>query len=226
LEKFNFTLGFSKERLQGKGQRVPGEVRSSIASLAALANALASSGADEKTTLLNPMAAAGEGSYSRSSANGDDRYDDFNYSSRSMTEISADVMKNFCPQLEGYAAGPGDMKNLRSWRINLQDEITAARMVPIGTLFRVIVRAVKTRKSAKKQESWTFPEAQRTGHNIIQSGRFQIRGGTWCAHSVAHGIELPEVFARARTVRRREFSLRAYHAASKKQNLNNNHKKK
>src|SRR6202034_2787580 len=61
-----------------------------------------------------------------------DRYDDFNILSRSLTEISADVSEVLA-QLEGFMGRvDSDIDEFTKLAHHLQDEITAARMVPIG----------------------------------------------------------------------------------------------
>src|SRR2546430_10016851 len=72
-----------------------------------------------------------------------DRYDDFNILSRSMAEISADV-NEVLSQLEGFIGRvEGDIDEFTKLAHHLQDEITAARMVPIGTLYSRLSRAVR-----------------------------------------------------------------------------------
>ena len=59
-----------------------------------------------------------------------DRYDDFNILSRSMTEISADV-NEVLTQLDSYIGRvEGDIDEFTKLAHHLQDEFTAARMVP------------------------------------------------------------------------------------------------
>ena len=62
-----------------------------------------------------------------------DRYDDVNILSRSLTEISADV-NEVLTQLESFMGRvDADIDEFTKLAHHLQDEITAARMVPIGT---------------------------------------------------------------------------------------------
>src|SRR5208282_1098632 len=64
-----------------------------------------------------------------------DRYDDFNILSRSLTEISADV-NEVLTQLDGFLGRvEGDIGEFTKLAHHLQDEITQARMVPIGNLY-------------------------------------------------------------------------------------------
>src|SRR6202008_839648 len=98
----------------------------------------------EPTPQMLTSAAAGDTSFwSEFSELEMDRYDDFNILSRSMTEISADV-NEVLSQLEGFIGRvEGDIDEFTKLAHHLQDEFTAARMVPIGTLFARLARAVR-----------------------------------------------------------------------------------
>ncbi|MBV9144628.1 MAG: Hpt domain-containing protein, partial [Acidobacteria bacterium] len=64
-----------------------------------------------------------------------DRYDDYNILSRSLTEISADVTE-VLTQLDGFVRRvDSDIDEFTKLAHRLQDEITQARMVPIGNLY-------------------------------------------------------------------------------------------
>jgi len=110
-----------------------------------------------------------------------DRYDDFNILSRSMTEISADV-NEVLTQLEGYVGRvEGDIDEFTKLAHHLQDEITAARMVPIGTLYSLLSRRVRdAAKSRRTGGSGFFREAKPNWTTTLFS-RFRIRWCTWCA---------------------------------------------
>ncbi len=80
-----------------------------------------------------------------------DRYDDFNILSRSMTEISADV-NEVLSQLEGFIGRvEGDIDEFTKLAHHLQDEITAARMVPIGTLYLVALAHRERRRQIRQE---------------------------------------------------------------------------
>src|SRR5262249_53398242 len=93
----------------------------------------------------------------------------------------------------------------------LQDQITAARMVPIGTLYSRLTRAVRdAAKSAGKQVEVVFAGGgTELDNNIIQ----QI--GDPLVHlvrnAVAHGVETPEERAAAGKNSTGRVALRAYH---------------
>src|SRR4029077_19915857 len=133
LEKLVDTLSFSKERLQGK----VGEFQEKY-EFNRISNSRAAQGpwTPAATPKMLTSAAAGESSFwSEFSELEMDRYDDFNILSRSMAEISADV-NEVLSQLEGFIGRvEGDIDEFTKLAHHLQDEITSARMVPIGTLY-------------------------------------------------------------------------------------------
>src|SRR6202790_5707662 len=148
LEKLIDTLGFSKERLQGKVNEFQEKYEFNP-----LPPQLSTPWGSSQTQKLLTNAAAGEGAYLEEFSELEmDRYDDFNILSRSMTEISADV-NEVLTQLEGYVGRvESDIDEFTKLAHHLQDEITAARMVPIGTLYSLLSRAVRdAAKSANKQ---------------------------------------------------------------------------
>jgi len=140
-----------------------------------------------------------------------DRYDDFNILSRTMTEISADVTE-VLTQLTSYMGRvDGDIDEFTKLAHRLQDEITAARMVPIGILFTRLTRAVRdAAKVAGKQVDLDLEGAEtELDNNIIQ----QISDPLvhLVRNAVAHGIELAvERKALGKPVPG-TVSLRAYH---------------
>jgi len=72
-----------------------------------------------------------------------DRYDDFNILSRSLTEISADISE-VLSQLGGFVGRVGgDIDEFTKLAHHLQDEITQARMVPIGNLYTRLSRTAR-----------------------------------------------------------------------------------
>src|SRR5262249_17571228 len=72
-----------------------------------------------------------------------DRYDDFNILSRSLTEISADITE-VLTQLDGFVRRvDSDIDEFTKLAHRLQDEITQARMVPIGNLYTRLARTAR-----------------------------------------------------------------------------------
>src|SRR5882724_6582466 len=209
LEKLVDTLSFSKERLQGK----VGEFQEKYEFNRISNNrAMPASLKNEPTPQMLTSAAAGDTSFwSEFSELEMDRYDDFNILSRSMAEISADV-NEVLSQLEGFIGRvEGDIDEFTKLAHHLQDEITAARMVPIGTLYSRLSRAVRdAAKSAKKQVDLDFSGSEtELDNNIIQ----QISDPLvhLVRNSVAHGIELPETRVAHGKAEEGKVSLRAYH---------------
>jgi chemosensory pili system protein ChpA (sensor histidine kinase/response regulator) len=207
LGKLIDTLSFSKERLQGKVNEFQekyefNRIRAQIGLPWANNN---------RQKMLASAAAGESGFLDEFSELEMDRYDDFNILSRSMTEISADV-NEVLTQLEGYTNRvEGDIDEFTKLAHYLQDEITAARMVPIGTLYSLLSRAVRdAAKSSKKQVELDFSGSEtELDNNIIQ----QISDPLvhLVRNSVAHGIETPEDRVAAGKPDHGRVTLRAYH---------------
>jgi chemosensory pili system protein ChpA (sensor histidine kinase/response regulator) len=207
LEKLVDTLSFSKERLQGKVNEF--QEKYEFNKISSSRNISSWKAATTPQRLAS--AAAGDGLFDDFSELEMDRYDDFNILSRSMAEISADV-NEVLTQLEGYIGRvEGDIDEFTKLAHHLQDEFTAARMVPIGTLYSRLSRAVRdAAQSAGKQVDLDFVGNEtELDNNIIQ----QISDPLvhLVRNSVAHGIERAE---RRRSAGKSEIgtvSLRAYH---------------
>src|SRR6266536_2935858 len=140
-----------------------------------------------------------------------DRYDDVNILSRSMTEISADV-NEVLSQMGGFIGRvEGDIDEFTKLAHHLQDEITAARMVPIGTLYSRLSRAVRdAAKSTGKQVELDLSGSEtELDNNIIQ----QISDPLvhLVRNSVAHGIEHSSERVGAGKAPTGNIMLRAYH---------------
>jgi chemosensory pili system protein ChpA (sensor histidine kinase/response regulator) len=208
LEKLVDTLGFSKERLQGKVSEFQEKYEFNRVS--------SSRNPGPWTPATTPQrlssAAAGDTSFwSDFSELEMDRYDDFNILSRSMAEISADV-NEVLTQLEGYIGRvEGDIDDFTKLAHHLQDEFTAARMVPIGTLYSRLSRAVRdAATSAGKQVELDLTGSEtELDNNIIQ----QISDPLvhLVRNSVAHGIEPADIRRAAGKAEAGKVSLRAYH---------------
>jgi chemosensory pili system protein ChpA (sensor histidine kinase/response regulator) len=209
LEKLVETLSFSKERLQGKVAEF--QEKYEFNRISNSRNAAA------------PWSSAATPQRLASAANGDtafwsdfselemDRYDDFNILSRSMAEISADV-NEVLSQLQGFIGRvEGDIDEFTKLAHHLQDEITAARMVPIGTLYSRLSRAVRdAATSTGKQVNLDLSGSEtELDNNIIQ----QISDPLvhLVRNSVAHGIEHSNERVAAGKAAMGEINLRAYH---------------
>jgi len=208
LEKLVETLSFSKERLQGK----VGEFQEKYEFNRISSSRLTDPWNRPQTKQMLTSAAAGDTSFlSDFSELEMDRYDDFSILSRSMTEISADV-NEVLSQLEGFIGRvEGDIDEFTKLAHHLQDEFTAARMVPIGTLYSRLTRAVRdAAKSAGKNVELKLSGSEtELDNNIIQ----QISDPLvhLVRNSVAHGIERSEDRIRAGKPETGKVSLRAYH---------------
>jgi chemosensory pili system protein ChpA (sensor histidine kinase/response regulator) len=140
-----------------------------------------------------------------------DRYDDFGILSRSLTEISADISE-VLTQLDGFVRRvDGDIDEFTKLAHRLQDEITQARMVPIGNLFTRITRTVRdAAKASNKQVELTLAGAEtELDNNIIQ----QIADPLLhlVRNSVAHGIERADERYEAGKPDQGNIAVRAYH---------------
>ena len=157
LEKLVDTLSFSKERLQGKVNEFQEKYEFNKISSSRNFSSWKAATTPQRLT----SAAAGDGLFDDFSELEMDRYDDFNILSRSMAEISADV-NEVLTQLEGYIGRvEGDIDEFTKLAHHLQDEFTAARMVPIGTLYSRLSRAVRDAASVRRQTSRSRLRRQR-----------------------------------------------------------------
>jgi len=140
-----------------------------------------------------------------------DRYDDFNILSRSLTEISADVTE-VLTQLEGFMGRvDADIDEFTKLAHHLQDEITAARMVPIGNLYTRLSRTVRdAAKAAGKPVDISLDGAETLlDNNIIQHVSDPLIH--LVRNAVAHGIESAEKRRGAGKPDKGRVAVRAYH---------------
>jgi chemosensory pili system protein ChpA (sensor histidine kinase/response regulator) len=140
-----------------------------------------------------------------------DRYDDVNILSRSLTEISADVTE-VLTQLEGFMGRvDSDIDEFTKLAHHLQDEITAARMVPIGNLYTRLSRTVRdAAKSAGKPVEIVLEGADtELDNNIIQHISDPLTH--LVRNAVAHGIERGDVRRASGKSEKGHIAVRAYH---------------
>ncbi len=140
-----------------------------------------------------------------------DKYDDFNILSRSLTEISADITE-VLTQLDGFVRRvDSDIDEFTKLAHRLQDEITQARMVPIGNLYTRLVRTVRdAAKAAGKKVELTLAGAEtELDNNIIQ----QISDPLihLVRNAAAHGLEREEERYRNGKTDHGNLAVRAYH---------------
>src|SRR5438270_8325055 len=208
LEKLVDTLSFSKERLQGKVAEF--QEKYEFNRISTSRNPVPWNSAPAPKLLSS--AASGENSFwSEFSELEMDRYDDVNILSRSMAEISADV-NEVLSQLEAFIGRvEGDIDEFTKLAHHLQDEITAARMVPIGTLYSRLSRAVRdAAKSTNKEVELELTGSEtELDNNIIQ----QISDPLvhLVRNAVAHGIEPSGDRVVANKPQSGKIMLRAYH---------------
>jgi chemosensory pili system protein ChpA (sensor histidine kinase/response regulator) len=208
LERLRDTLGFSKERLQGKV--VEFQEKYEFNRINSTRGPLSPS-TTPTPQMLNSAAAGDTSFWNDFSELEMDRYDDVNILSRSMTEISADV-NEVLSQMGGFIGRvEGDIDEFTKLAHHLQDEITAARMVPIGTLYSRLSRAVRdaANSTGKQVELELSGSETELDNNIIQ----QISDPLvhLVRNSVAHGIETPEKRREAGKADIGRVTLRAYH---------------
>ncbi len=140
-----------------------------------------------------------------------DRYDDFNILSRSLTEISADV-NVVLTQLEGFMGRvDSDIDEFTKLAHHLQDEITAARMVPIGNLYTRLSRTVRDAANATGKLVELSLEGAETelDNNIIQHVSDPLIH--LVRNAVAHGVEDRYARQQAGKPEKGRVSVRAYH---------------
>ena len=140
-----------------------------------------------------------------------DRYDDFNILSRSLTEISADITE-VLTQLDGFVRRvDSDIDEFTKLAHRLQDEITQARMVPIGNLYTRLSRTVRdAAKAVNKTVELTLAGAEtELDNNIIQ----QISDPLihLVRNAVAHGIERDDERYQSGKSDQGNIAVRAYH---------------
>ena len=140
-----------------------------------------------------------------------DRYDDFNILSRSLTEISADITEVLA-QLEGFMGRvDSDIDEFTKLAHHLQDEITAARMVPIGNLYTRLSRTVRDASKAAGKPVELLLEGAETelDNNIIQHISDPLIH--LVRNAVAHGLESPTARQHAGKSEKGHVEVRAYH---------------
>jgi chemosensory pili system protein ChpA (sensor histidine kinase/response regulator) len=140
-----------------------------------------------------------------------DRYDEFSILSRSLTEISADITE-ILTQLDGFVRRvDSDIDEFTKLAHRLQDEITAARMVPIGNLYTRIARTVRdAAKASNKNIEIALAGAEtELDNNIIQQVADPLLH--LVRNAVAHGIEHAEERYDLGKPDHGNINVRAYH---------------
>jgi chemosensory pili system protein ChpA (sensor histidine kinase/response regulator) len=140
-----------------------------------------------------------------------DRYDDFNILSRSLTEISADISEVLA-QLGGFVGRvSGDIDEFTKLGHHLQDEITDARMVPIGNLYTRLSRTARdaSKVCGKSVDLELVGKDTRLDNNIVQ----QIADPLihLVRNAIAHGLEDAAGRMQAGKPARGKVTVRAFH---------------
>ncbi len=207
LEKLVEILNFSKSRL---GEKISGfQEKYEFNWIGAQFPGLSSAGAQKDSAW--PVRGSRHDVFSEFTELEMDRYDDFSILSRSLTEISADV-NEVLAQLGGFMARVDtDIDEFTKLVHRLQDQITQARMVPIGNLHTRLLRTVRdaAKSSGKEAEFILNGASTELDNNIIQ----QISDPLIhiVRNAVAHGLERPEDRARQGKNPKGRVAVRAYH---------------
>ena len=210
LSKLVEVLGFSKGRLSGKISEFQEKhefspIRSTFVPAAAAPQMDTFRGGIERLTAITSNDLLEFSDLEM------DRYDDFNILARSLGEISADVTE-VLTQLEGFMGRVDtDIDEFTKLAHNLQDEITAARMVPIGNLYTRLSRTVRdAAKAVGKRVELTLEGSEtELDNNIIQHISDPLIH--LVRNAVAHGIEDAQARQRAGKSEKGQVMVRAYH---------------
>lgn len=209
LEKLVEILNFSKGRL---AEKIAGfQDKYEFNWVGSLSGSVMNSGTSRLATTVSGTGGNRRDSFGDFTELEMDRYDDFSILSRSLTEISADV-NEVLGQLGGFMGRvDADIDEFTKLAHRLQDQITQARMVPIGNLYTRLSRTVRDAAKATGKEVDLVLEGADTelDNNIIQ----QISDPLIhiARNAVAHGIEeIPERQERGKNPQGR-IIVRAYH---------------
>lgn len=121
-----------------------------------------------------------------------DRYDDFNILARSLTEISADLTEVLSQLGRFVRQVDSELDEFTNLAHRLQDEITEARMVPIGNLY---TRLSRTARDSAKASGKLVELVFSGGETDLDNGIIQQISDPLIhllRNAVAHGIESPE----------------------------------
>ena len=209
LKKLVEVLGLARHRLTNKVSEFQDKYEFNQISRGIFdANSSAQQRTDENGNRTAPPAGANGSDFSDLEM---DRYDDFNILSRSLTEISADISE-VLSQLGGFVGRVGgDIDEFTKLGHHLQDEITEARMVPIGNLYTRLSRTARdaAKVCGKSVDLELVGEDTRLDNNIVQ----QITDPLihLVRNAIAHGIEDTPRRERAGKSARGKVTVRAFH---------------
>ncbi len=124
-----------------------------------------------------------------------DKYDDFNILARRIAELSADVGESMT-QLDGsIRKAREDMGQLQRLTLSMRDEITGARMVPIGGSFNRFRRAAREMARACGKEIRVIAYGEQTEVDTGVVDRLVDPLVHIVRNAVYHGIEKPALRA-------------------------------
>lgn len=139
-----------------------------------------------------------------------DKYDDFNILSRSLMEIGSDVVEIINEMKDFLNSFDKEIQDLASIISNLQEEITRARMVPVGRLFRRFTRTVRdiANRENKSVQLMILGEETDLDKTVIEEMADPLMH--LVRNAVSHGIEIPQERALLGKNRQGTILLNAY----------------
>jgi chemosensory pili system protein ChpA (sensor histidine kinase/response regulator) len=139
-----------------------------------------------------------------------DKYDDFNILSRSLMEIGSDVVEIINEMKEFLGSFDREIQDIASIISHLQEEITRARMVPVGRLFRRFTRTVRdiANRDNKNVQLMILGEETDLDKTVIEEMADPLMH--LVRNAVSHGIEIPQERALLGKNRQGTILLNAY----------------
>ena len=119
------------------------------------------------------------------------QYGDFNSFARRISEVSADMAESMDQVKRSMCRAHDDMSQLQQLTKNMQDEISRARMVPIGTPFTRFRRAVRESARALHKEVSLVTSGEHTEVDTGIVERLVDPLVHLVRNAVYHGIESP-----------------------------------
>lgn len=125
------------------------------------------------------------------SSRDDDKDDDYDRLARGLSEVSADIAESMEQLKQSICRAHDDMDHLHQLTKNMQDEISRARMVPIGTPFVRFRRAVRDSARASQKEAVLVTSGEHTEVDTGIVERLMDPLVHLVRNAVHHGIEWP-----------------------------------
>ena len=124
-----------------------------------------------------------------------DKYDDFNILARRMTELAADVGESMTQLNGSIRKAREDMGQLQRLTLSMREEITGARMVPIGGPFNRFRRAAREMARACDKEVRVIATGEHTEVDTGVVDRLVDPLVHIVRNAIYHGIEKPALRA-------------------------------